>query len=661
MPSLHFVLYVLEYPKAISPDTGWLLKLILAPIVCIVCSVFISHLIFGWNLPKIVFDREAMHMLPSKGDWRIRIGAKCRASQGAIRKCVWEQLQPFPGNINSPVLPGGTLDCLRISSKEIDATLTVSKIPEIYGKYIFELTCPDDSNRTSSQRFFVMVSEQPVPIVVDIKHHINISIQTGSLKLHADCQATKGYIVKKWWKCISAPENVGEIIISENGRVEFPKAGVYKFQYKCIDSYGIESESRGSIVRVAVKPPYILGIDLGTSTTCVSYISEIGRKEDIKLNGDEDDEPCMPSVVAFANNGKLLIGKEASTQAVTNPLSTIYEVKRLMGQNFYDIDYENFVYRVRPKLKSHSSKGTRAAIDIPCEGHQNKLLQPEVVSALMIHHVVEIAKDKLGVTIQDVILGVPAQFNDAQRKATLDACLIAGLNPRKIVNEPTIAAFAAANFVDDMRGSEDIAERAEPIKTRLSVVIDIGGGTSDFSILQIRGSYYKVITTGGNKTLGGRDIDIRLMEKMTEIFRKDNPGSEVNWTSPTFLQDLRIECEEAKIALSEKDSYDLMVIFNSASQGDIVLEHKLTREMFENYTSDILNAMLAPLDPLLFRAGQSVENIEDLYLVGGTVQIPKFQELLRKALPHALTNYSRDPVQVMQYNSVFSYQIQIFL
>ena len=212
-----------------------------------------------------------------------------------------------------------------------------------------------------------------------------------------------------------------------------------------------------------------------------------------------------------------------------------------------------------------------------------------------------------------------------------------------------------------MRGSEDIAERAEPIKTRLSVVIDIGGGTSDFSILQIRGSYYKVITTGGNKTLGGRDIDIRLMEKMTEIFRKDNPSTEVNWTSPTFLQDLRIECEEAKIALSEKDSYDLMVIFNSASQGDIVLEHKLTREMFENYTSDILNAMLAPLDPLLFRAGQSVENIEDLYLVGGTVQIPKFQELLRKALPHALTNYSRDPVQVMQYNSVFSYQIQIFL
>lgn len=651
MPSLHFVLYVLG--KIVSPDTGWPLKSILILIACVAFPVFISLVMYGWNLPVIVFDREVMHLLPSKGDWRIRIGAKCRAWEGAIRKCVWEQLQPFPGNTNNPVLQGGTLDCLRISSQEIDATLTVLKIPEIYGNYIFELTCTDDSNRTNSQRFFVMVSEKSVPRVFDIKHHINISIRTGSLKLHADCRATRGNIVKKWWKCISAPENAGEVIISENGRVEFPKAGVYKFQYKCIDSYGMESESRGSIVRVAVKPPYVLGVDLGTSTTCVSYINEMGKKEDIKLNGDEDDEPCMPSVVAFARDGKLLIGKEASAQAVLNPLSTIYEVKRLMGQSFYDIDYQNFVYRVRPTLKSHSSKGVRAAIDIPCEGYQNKLLQPEVVSALIIHYAVEIAKGKLGVTIQDVILGVPAQFNDAQRKATLDACLIAGLNPRKIVNEPTIAAFAAAKFVDDMRGSEDEAELAGPIKTRLSVVIDIGGGTSDFSMMRILGSYYKVVTTGGNKTLGGRNIDIRLADKMTEILKKDNPGSELNWKSPMFQQDLRIECEKAKIALSENYSYDLMVIVNSASQGDILIEHKLTREMFENFTSDILNAMLAPLHPLLSRGHESMEKVEDLYLVGGTVQIPKFQELLRKAFPRGLTNYSQDPVQVMQYNSVF--------
>ena len=643
------MLYILGPPIHI----GWPLKHILVLVVFIVCPVFISHLIDGNNLLEIAFDREAKHVLPSKEDWRIRISAKCRAGQGAIRKCVWKQLQPFPRNMDSPVLPDGTMNCLTISSKEIDATLANVKIPEIYGKYIFELTCIDDSNRTS-QRFFVMVSEKPVPIVIDIKHHINISIRTGFVKLHADCRATRGNIDSKWWKCISAPENVGEIIVSENGRVEFPKAGVYKFQYKCNDSYGIESEARGSIVRVAVKPPYVLGIDLGTSTTCVSYINDIGIKKDIKLNGDKDDEPCMPSVVAFADNGKLLVGKEALAQAIINPLSTIYEVKRLMGQSFYDIDYRQFVYRVRPTLKSHSLKGTRAAIDIPCKGYQNKLLQPEVVSALIIHHVVEIAKKELGVIVQDVILGVPAQFDDAQRKATLDASLIAGLNPKKIVNEPTIAAFAAANFVDDMRGSEDEIKLSGPKITRESVVIDIGGGTSDFSYMQILGSYYKVIATSGNKNLGGRNIDLRLAKIMTEIFKKDITDPGVKLESPTFEQNLRIECEKAKIALSENDSYDLRVKINVANQSDIVLKHNLTRERFENYTDDILNAMLAPLNSLFSGEHQYKEHVRDLYLVGGTVQIPKVQELLKIMFPNATTNYSRDPVQVMLYNSALN-------
>ena len=595
--------------------------------------------------PEIEFDRDTIHVLPSEEEWQIE--AKCRASgAGQIKQCVWKQLQPFPRSVDNTVLPGGVKECLRISSNEIDASLEDLKIPIKYGEYIFELTCADDVNRKSTQIFSVNIDNIPAPIVVDIKHHVNVSIQSGSLQLHANCRAKQGYIVDKWWEYVSGPEDEGAITPSKDGYIKFSKTGIYTFRYQCKDSNGMYSETNGSVVRVAVKPPYVLGIDLGTSTTCVSYIDEDGRKEDINLNGDEDDEPCMPSVVAFAN-GSLLFGKEALNQAVVNPLSTIYEVKRLMGQSYYEVDERNFVYRVRPTLKSHSTKGTRAVIDIPCDGFKNKLIQPEVVSALILHRAANIAATKLGVNIKDVIISVPAQFDDAQRKATKDAGLIAGLNPQKIVNEPTVAAFAAANFIDDMRGTIDEAKAPEPKNTTSSVVVDIGGGTSDFSYMQIRGSYYKVVTTDGNKTVGGRDIDIRLAEKMIEIFRKNITDRGVKLNSDEFRQNLRIECEKAKRALSDKDNYNLTIKVNVANQGDRFLNHYLTRQEFEGYIFDILTAMIKPLDSLLSRGKTTRENVEDLYLVGGTVHIPKLRQLLEEYFPNVTNTYCKDPVQVL--------------
>jgi actin-like ATPase involved in cell morphogenesis len=640
-------LFTLALAEIVWLNIGWPWIFFLLAIVVPGVGIFISHLI---DLkPEITFVQENIHVAPSKGNWQIK--AECRASAaGQIEKCVWKQLEPTPGNINSTVLQGGAKECLRISSEKVDASLKNLKIPYKDGKYKFELTCTDNYNRKNTQQFFVMIGEKATPIVFDMKNHLNVSIKSPSVQLYANCQASRGYIVDKWWKYISGPPDVGEIKPSKVGNIKFPKAGVYTFEYKCKDNYGEQSRSQStsSIMRVAVKPPYVLGIDLGTSTTCVSYMSEDGIKRDIKLNG-KDYEPCMPSVVAFADNGELLIGKRALNQAVLNPLSTIYEVKRLMGQNYYDVDDHNFIYRVRPTLKSHSSKGTRVAIDIPCKGHKRKLIQPEVISALILHRVVEIAQIELGVTIKDVIISVPAQFDDAQRKATMDAGRIAGLNPQKIVNEPTVAAFAAATFIDNLRGTEDDAEVPKPKITTPSVVVDIGGGTSDFSYMHIHGSFYKVIATDGDKTLGGRDIDIRLADKMTKMFKERITDRGIDLKSPEFQQNLRMECEKAKIELSKRDNYTLLVKINVADQGSIHLDHILNRSQFVNYTEDILKSMIKPLDSLLSRGNITRDFVKELYLVGGTVHIPKLQELLKIYFPNVTANrtYSKDPVQVL--------------
>ena len=384
---------------------------------------------------------------------------------------------------------------------------------------------------------------------------------------------------------------------------------------------------------MTAKPPYVLGIDLGTSTTCVAIIKEDGQKQDIPIYDDDDDtDPCMPSVVAFGLNGKLLIGEKALQQAVVNPNSTIYEVKRLMGRSYYDDADHKFAYRVRPTLKSYSLRGSRAAIEIPCGKFHDKLIQPELVSAIILRQVYDLAKKWITVPVKDVVISVPAQFDDAQRKATIDAGLIAGLNIIKIVNEPTVAAFAANDLVVKLLAASgnDSADGGERDRSTVwAVVADIGGGTTDYALMQIQGFFYKVITTDGNKTLGGRDIDIALAERITEVFQRKYTG--LNLTKTAFQQKLRLECEIAKIALSQEQQYSLTVEYiNDEDDENLTLEHFLTRVQFERYIFHILESMVKPLDSLLAR-GKTFQmdrnNVKDLYLVGGTSQIPKLKEL----------------------------------
>ena len=386
---------------------------------------------------------------------------------------------------------------------------------------------------------------------------------------------------------------------------------------------------------MTVKPPYVLGIDLGTSTTCIAIIDEDGNRQDIAIYDDSsDNDPCMPSVVAFSLSGELLVGEKAFQQAVINPKSTIYEVKRLMGRSYYDDANHKFAYKVRPTLKSHSLRGVRAAVEIPCGKYNDKLIQPELVSAIILRYVANHAGKHIGVPLKDVVISVPAQFDDAQRKATMDAGMIAGLNIIKIVNEPTVAAFAANNLPEKLRSfsSKDSAEDKRKHSAVWAVVADIGGGTTDYALMQIHGSFYKVITTDGNKTLGGRDIDIALAKEMTKIFEKKYG---LKLTNTAFQQKLRLECEIAKKVLSERQQFSLTVEYihdEHNEKSTLVLEHVLTRADFEKYISEILNSMVKPLDSLLARGNVGRGNIQDLYLVGGTSHIPELKEkLLRYA------------------------------
>lgn len=591
------------------------------------------------------------HLSPLATSWQLEATCLSYNSTYVITECQWKQIHPIPTNPENTVIPEDGVNCRTATrSHHIDATLSGLKVPKELGNYIFALRCVDNTKHSNEKRVDILVNEIFPPIITlkDGQHSIIASTSSDTLQLpKASCRAVQGVVVTGKWEFTLGPKTIENI--SQNGTISIDTPGKYEFQYRCIDSYDAKSLSR---VKVSVKPPYVLGIDLGTSTSCVVVIRENGTQEDIAILDKDlpvhDTDPCMPSVVAFGRNGELLVGEQALHQAVINPLSTIYEVKRLMGRSYYDDESHKFSYRVRPTLKSHSLKGVRAAVEIPCKGGK-KLLQPELVSALILRRVVDYAEKYLGVPVKDVVISVPAQFDDAQRKATLDAGLIAGLNPIKIVNEPTVAAFAANNLTENLldpnHGGNAAVKTANDVVW--AVVADIGGGTTDYALMQVSlGISYKVITTDGNKTLGGRDIDIQLARKLTEVFQKNHPGLDLEKT--TFQQKLRIECEKAKIVLSKREQYSLTVDYTEDEQKDsLPLEYLLTRDAFESYISEILEAMVTPLTSLLARGRVNAGSIEDLYLVGGTSNIPKLKELLKNEFSNVRNIRHKDPVQLV--------------
>jgi molecular chaperone DnaK len=347
----------------------------------------------------------------------------------------------------------------------------------------------------------------------------------------------------------------------------------------------------------------IIGIDLGTTNSCVA-VMENGS---VKVIENSEGDRTTPSVVAFANN-EVLVGQSAKRQAVTNPTNTIYAVKRLIGRRFEDAEVQKDISMVPYKIIKADNG------DAWVEADGKKMASPEV-SARILQKMKKTAEDYLGEEVTEAVITVPAYFNDSQRQATKDAGKIAGLDVKRIINEPTAAALAFG--MDKKEGDRTVA------------VYDLGGGTFDVSIIEIAeidGDHQiEVLSTNGDTFLGGEDFDMRLMDYLVETFKKDQ-GVDLR-NDPLALQRLKEGAEKAKIELSSSQQTDINLPYITAdATGPKHLNIKVTRSKLEALVDDLIARTIAPCKAALKDAGLSASQIDDIILVGGQSRMPKVQE-----------------------------------
>ena len=346
----------------------------------------------------------------------------------------------------------------------------------------------------------------------------------------------------------------------------------------------------------------IIGIDLGTTNSCVS-VMEGG--EPVVIANDEGRR-TTPSVVAFLKNGERKVGDPAKRQAITNPENTISSVKRFMGRRFNEIAEE----------KSHWSykivQGENDTVRVDIDG---RMYTPQEISAMVLQKMKKTAEDYLGTEVTDAVITVPAYFNDAQRQATKEAGEIAGLNVRRIVNEPTAAALAYG--LDKKNIEQKIA------------VFDLGGGTFDISVLDLGDGVFEVKSTNGDTHLGGDDFDKVIMDFLADEF-KNQEAIDLR-KDPMALQRLKEAAEKAKVELSSSSETEINLPYITAVDG--VPKHlvlKLTRAKFESLADNLFARCLKPCEIALKDAGYSVSQIDEVILVGGSSRIPKIQEIVEK-------------------------------
>jgi molecular chaperone DnaK len=346
----------------------------------------------------------------------------------------------------------------------------------------------------------------------------------------------------------------------------------------------------------------IIGIDLGTTNSCVSVME--GNEPVVIAN--EEGRRTTPSVVAFLKNGERKVGDPAKRQAITNPVNTISSVKRFMGRRFDEVTSEisHWSYKV--------VKGDNNTCRIDIDGRQ---YTPQEISAMILQKMKKTAEDYLGQEVTDAVITVPAYFNDAQRQATKEAGEIAGLNVRRIVNEPTAAALAYG--LDKAGKDEKIA------------VFDLGGGTFDISVLELGDGVFEVKSTNGDTHLGGDDFDKIIIDWLAEEFKKDE-NMDLR-KDPMALQRLKEAAEKAKIELSSSTETEVNLPYVTAVDG--VPKHlvkKLTRAKFEQLSDKLFERCLKPCEQALKDAGLNASQIEEVILVGGSTRIPKVQEIVEK-------------------------------
>jgi|TARA_B110000503_G_scaffold78630_1_gene120865 molecular chaperone DnaK len=352
----------------------------------------------------------------------------------------------------------------------------------------------------------------------------------------------------------------------------------------------------------------IIGIDLGTTNSCVS-VMEGGKPKVIE---NSEGARTTPSVIAYQEGGETLVGAAAKRQAVTNPKNTIYAVKRLIGRKFEEDEVQKDI-DLMPYTISKADNG-----DAWVEVHGEKMAPPQI-SADILRKMKKTAEDYLGETVTEAVITVPAYFNDSQRQATKDAGKIAGLDVKRIINEPTAAALAFG--LDKQEGDRKIA------------VYDLGGGTFDISIIEISSvdgeHQFEVLSTNGDTFLGGEDFDNRIIDFLAEEFKKENS---VDLTKDVLAkQRLKEAAEKAKIELSSSNQTEINLPYITAdASGPKHLVVKLTRSKLESLVEDLIERTIAPCKMAIKDSGISTSDISDVILVGGQTRMPKVQEKVKE-------------------------------
>lgn len=352
----------------------------------------------------------------------------------------------------------------------------------------------------------------------------------------------------------------------------------------------------------------IIGIDLGTTNSCVA-VMEGGTPKVIE---NAEGKRTTPSIVAYTADGQVLVGESAKRQAITNPKNTLYAVKRLIGRKFADEVVQRDIKMVPYKIIP--AENGDAWIDV-----NGEKLAPQQVSAQVLRKMKETAEAYLGETVSEAVITVPAYFNDSQRQATKDAGRIAGLDVKRIINEPTAAALAYG--IDKQKGDSIIA------------VYDMGGGTFDISIIEIANvdgeHQFEVLATNGDTFLGGEDFDMRIIDFLVDEFKKDT-GLDLR-KDPIALQRLKEAAEKAKIELSTTQQTDINLPYITAdASGPKHLNVKLTRAKLESLVEDLIQRSIKPCETALKDAGKTAADIKEVILVGGQTRMPKIQETVEK-------------------------------
>jgi molecular chaperone DnaK (HSP70) len=368
----------------------------------------------------------------------------------------------------------------------------------------------------------------------------------------------------------------------------------------------------------------VIGIDLGTTYSCVGIFKN-GRVEIIP---NELGNRITPSQVAFTDEEKL-VGESAKNQASQNPERTVYVVKRLIGRSFADKEVQKDLKYLAYKVVDKSGK-PYISIDTTAG---KKVLSPEEISAMILVKMKEVAENYLGKTVKHAVITVPAYFNDAQRQATKDAGLIAGLDVLRIINEPTAAAIAYG--LDKKSGEKNV------------IVFDLGGGTFDVSLLTIDNGVFEVVATAGDTHLGGEDFDQRLTEHFVKVFKKKNNGVDIK-KDKRALNKLKQEVEKAKRDLSSVPQVKITI---EGLIDGIDFSETITRARFEELCNDLFKKTIVPVQTVLDDAGMKKSEIDEVVLVGGSTRIPKVQQLIKDFFNGKEPNRGINPDEAVAYGA----------